>query len=326
MKTSFLGSTDIEISKVGFGTWGIGGKTAGLTSYGETDDLVSCKALEHALAKGVTFFDTSPAYGDGHSEELLGKVFSGAKRNKIIIATKGGCSSFTKPFDFSVSTLQKGVEDSLRRLKTDYIDLFQLHNPSIERMENSDDLKRMLEDLKQTGKIRAFGVSIKDPNEGFIALSSLSPDALQVNFNLLDQRAHDCDLFEAALKKKTSIIARTPLCFGFLSGDITKETIFPDGDHRARWSRPQVLRWIEGGQEMAELLESISGKPVAEQALRFNLSFPEVATTIPGMHNVNEVEENIIAGLGDIFSQSSLLKIRTLYQKQSYFVKDQVKA
>ncbi len=326
MQISSLGRSDVKVSAIGFGAWGIGGITAGATSYGVTDDAVSRAALERAFERRISFFDTAPAYGDGHSEELIGEVFSGSKRDHVTIATKGGCNGFSQPFDFSVTALKQGLEKSLRRLRSDHVDLFQLHNPPAERMHDGDDLRRMAEDLKHSGAIRAFGVSARTPEDGLTAISTLAPDAIQVNFNLLDQRALDCGLFQATAAGGASIIARTPLCFGFLSGRVSSDTIFSKDDHRSRWSREQIEQWIAGGLKMAATLADVNGQSTTDNALRFCISFPEVATTIPGMLNPDEVEKNALAGDGPKFQQDVIQKIRSVCQGHSFFVSDDNKA
>src|SRR5215831_10165864 len=126
-----LGRTGLIVSEIGFGAWGIGGRTVEQTSYGDTDDGVSLAALAQALDRGVTFFDTSAAYGDGHSEELIGRAVK-RRRDKVVIATKAGYESWDRPPDFSPATVTASAERSLRRLGTDYLDLLQLHNPPAE--------------------------------------------------------------------------------------------------------------------------------------------------------------------------------------------------
>ena len=129
MKYRPLGKTGLIVSEIGFGAWGIGGRTVGTTSYGDTDDAMSLAALRRARECGISFFDTSAAYGNGHSEELIGQAFEGS-RTSIVIATKAGYDSWDRPPDFSPAAITVSAEASLRRLRTDYIDLLQLHNAS----------------------------------------------------------------------------------------------------------------------------------------------------------------------------------------------------
>src|SRR6266567_241709 len=126
-----LGKTGLQVSEIGFGAWGIGGRTVEQTSYGDTDDRTSLAALERALERGITFFDTSAAYGDGHSEELIGRAVRGV-RSRVVITTKAGYDSWDRPPDFSPRAIAASTERSLLRLGTDYLDLLQLHNPPCE--------------------------------------------------------------------------------------------------------------------------------------------------------------------------------------------------
>src|SRR5882724_10158294 len=128
MKYRQLGATGLQVSEIGFGTWGIGGRTEGETSYGDTDDGASRDALGAALDRGVTFFDTSNVYGDGHSETLIGEAL-GPRRNQVVLATKAGFVGYQVPADFSPANLRASLFGSLRRLRTDVVDLLQLHNP-----------------------------------------------------------------------------------------------------------------------------------------------------------------------------------------------------
>ena len=159
MKYRPLGKTGLTVSEIGFGAWGIGGRTSGTTSYGDTDDRTSLAALGRALDSGITFFDTSAAYGDGHSEALIGRAFGGC-RDKVVIATKAGYESWDRPPDFSADAVVASTEKSLARLRSDYVDLLQLHNPTSEVL-GDERLREALARLKAAGKIRAWGVSAK---------------------------------------------------------------------------------------------------------------------------------------------------------------------
>src|SRR5919197_1411698 len=137
MKYRPLGRTGLVVSEIGYGAWGIGGRTAAETSYGDTDDRVSLAALARALDLGITFFDTSAAYGDGHSEQLIGQAVK-ARRAEVVIATKAGYESWERAPDFSSAGIIASTERSVQRLGSDYVDLLQLHNPPIEILENSE--------------------------------------------------------------------------------------------------------------------------------------------------------------------------------------------
>src|SRR6185295_5584920 len=157
MKYRALGRTGLSVSEIGFGAWGIGGRTVGETSYGDTDDRTSLVALRRALDRGITFFDTSSAYGEGHSEALIGEAFA-ARRDKVVIATKAGYDSWDKPPDFSPGAVVASAERSLARLRSDYVDLLQLHNPPAQALREGG-VREALTRLQSSGKIRAWGVS-----------------------------------------------------------------------------------------------------------------------------------------------------------------------
>jgi aryl-alcohol dehydrogenase-like predicted oxidoreductase len=300
MKYRNLGNTGIQISEIGFGAWGIGGVTPGPSSYGPTDDNISRKALSCALDNGVTFYDTSNAYGDGHSERLIGSVFC-KTRERVIITTKVGLIKYGVPLDFSTQTITSSLNSSLERLKTDYVDLLMLHNPPEEVIESGEEILNCLNRLKDEGKIRAIGVSAQTPAHGLLAIKHLRPVALQINFNMLDWRAVECGLIDLAQETKTSLIARTPLCFGFLSGNITKDTKFESSDHRSRWPQEQVNNWVDGAEAMLDCMSNKSIQTKSQFAMRFCLSFPQVSAAIPGMLTGKEVLENIRASeLGPI--------------------------
>lgn len=231
MRYRTLGKTGITVSEIGFGTWGLGG-----TAYGTVDDSVSAAALRKAVEMGVTFFDTADLYGDGHSEKILAETLQ-CKRSEIVIATKGGTkphSTFVMPQDFSPDYIRQAFENSLRRLKTDYIDLYLLHSPPLEDVLNNDRLFALLQKLKQEGKIKAFGISARTPADALSIINELDVDVIEVNLNIIDHRAIDNGLLAKASCKGIGIIARTPLAFGYLTRKLTGDEELASGiDHRA---------------------------------------------------------------------------------------------
>jgi aryl-alcohol dehydrogenase-like predicted oxidoreductase len=313
MKFRQLGTTNIFLSEIGFGAWGIGGVTPGPTSYGPTNDKTSLQALKKSFDVGINFYDTSNVYGQGHSEELIGQAFK-AHREKVIIATKAGLVDYTSPPNFSLNHIKTSLEGSLQRLKTDYVDLLQLHNPTPNIIRKSDHFQNFIEQLKKQGKIRAFGVSVRSPEDGFNIINQLKPDAIQVNFNLLDHRIIDCGLMELATKKGVSIIARTPLCFGFLTGNFSTDTRFKPNDHRSRWSKNQLESWLNGLKLMIEQSIDLTSQGPIQFALRFCLSFNSIVSVIPGMLTKKEVLENSQSSAAGPLTTEELLKIKKAYQ------------
>jgi len=315
LKYRKLGRTGLKVSEIGFGAWGIGGD-----AYGPIDDSESSRALRLSFEKGINFFDTADAYGAGRSERIIGATLKDV-RDKIVIASKAGIVSYkgtSMTQDFSVRHICESVEGSLRRLQTDYIDVYQLHSPTADVWNNDKTLKT-LENLKQSGKIRFIGVSVRSPDEGLRALSVDLFETLQVNFNIIDQRLIDCGLLQKAQMRDNALIARTPLSFGFLSGGIDHDTEFGPDDHRAYWSRDQRNLWA-GAMDKFKVLYTARGWSATCFALKFCLAFSGISTTIPGMTHCNHVEENTAASDLDCLSAEEISLIREIYSSSVFFI------
>src|SRR5260221_8820080 len=241
MRYRSLGSTGLRVSEIGFGTWGLGGNAQGAMAYGPTDDKDSIRALRAACEAGINFFDTADFYGFGHSERVVGTALHDV-RDQVLIASKVGMLDAKGTQDFSAAHLRRGLERSLERLGTDYIDLYQLHSTPIEALRDGR-IVAELERFRSEGKIRAYGVSTRSPDDAVTAVKELGIGCIQANFNLVDQRALESGLFELCTAKGAGVIARTPLCFGFLTGHYSSATRFDQYDHRNRWSEEQRERW-----------------------------------------------------------------------------------
>jgi aryl-alcohol dehydrogenase-like predicted oxidoreductase len=318
MKYRKLGGTGLVVSEIGFGTWGLGGN-----AYGKVDDAVSIAALQCAFDNGITFYDTSDLYGNGHSEEVLGQALHKG-RDKLVICTKVGLlphSGFEMPCDFSPQHIREGLEASLRRLKTEYVDLYLLHSPTMEMLRRDDQIVATLKALKQSGKIRSYGISARSPGDALSSLQEFDFAAAQVNFNLIDQRAIDNGLFALAREKQVGIIARTPLCFGYLTGKLTGDEKFSGLDHRANWPAEQLKRWADAPDLFTFLNEGRDRTP-AQLALRFCLDQETVSTVIPGMMNESEVLENIRSVAMPSLQSDELERIRLIYQHHDFYDKN----
>jgi aryl-alcohol dehydrogenase-like predicted oxidoreductase len=318
MRYRSLGGTGMMVSEIGFGAWGIGGRTAGDTSYGDTDDSQSLEALRKAFDCGVTFFDTSSAYGSGHSEVLIGKALGNA-RHRAVIATKAGYEDWTRPPNFSAAAIMLSTERSLQRLQTDYLDVLQLHNPPSEVLA-SDETRKVISQLLAEGKIRTWGVSAKNPAGALEALRIADAPIVQANFNMMDVRAATSGLLEEVARRGASFIARTPLCFGFLSGAIDRSTVFPAGDHRGAWPRPQIDNWIDGARDLLSALSAAPGQEGVLSALRFCLSFAAVSTVIPGVLRASEAEINARASELGPLPAVAIEAVLTINRQRDFFV------
>ena len=314
-----LGRTGLAVSPIGFGAWAIGGNRFG-NSYGATDDAESRRAVRRANELGCNFFDTADVYGHGHSEEILGETLEGIRKD-VIVATKVGGNFYnrdvnplilgrlanvldrpltqvapdaplpvTHDANFSPAYIRFAVERSLSRLRTDYVDLLQLHNPALGLTANPETY-RVLEDLKHEGKIRFYGVSVHTPEEGLAAVEVTRPDAVQIVYNLVRREAED-RFFPAARAANIGVIAREPLANGLLAGKYGPDSTWEKGDIRARMPRPYVTQIVALGERVQELAGQAGVTP-AQLALRFVLDNEAVSVVIVGMKTVAQVEENL---------------------------------
>ncbi len=298
MDERLLGKTGLRVSAVGLGTWSMGGD-----SYGPTDDADSLKALRRAYDLGVTFYDTADIYGRGRSERLLGEAFR-RERDRVVIATKVGwdfTGSEAKK-NFSPPYLFYACEQSLKRLQTDHLDLYQLHNPAPDVLQRGE-VAEVMERLKAAGKIRHWGVSLSwtaTPADARCAMEQCGAETIQLVYNILCQEFLQtiAPTIEAT---RVGVIARTPLYYGLLTGKFTPETTFPPGDHRAdKWSRQEFLRRLRQVERLRVLVGGAGGhvKSLAEAAIRFVLSHRLVSVVIPGAKTAAQVEEHVAAAPG----------------------------
>jgi len=312
MKYRALGNTGLKVSEVGFGAWAIGGNDHG-NSYGPTDDKVSLEAVERAFELGCNFYDTADVYGHGHSEELLGRALRD-HRKEVILATKVGGDFYHDPprMNFNPDYLEFALAKSCERLQTDYIDLYQLHNPPAQLLKTGK-IFESLEKLKDSRRIRDYGVSIRDPQEGLLSMKYGQPAAIQVVFNLLRQEAKN-QLFQAARERNVAIIAREPLSNGFLTGKFTIDSTFPSGDIRSNFPRKYLAGLIRASQQL-RLLESKT-RTLAQASIRFALDHKDVSTVIPGAKTPQQTEENIKASELPSLTGEELLRIRILREQE----------
>jgi aryl-alcohol dehydrogenase-like predicted oxidoreductase len=293
-----LGRTGIKVSVIGFGGWAIGGASEASGAplgWGRTSDDDSLAAVRRARDLGVNFFDTSDSYGFGRSESLLGIVLS-RTRHDVVLATKVGVvrsSSGALQKDFSRQHIFHAVDGSLKRLRTDYIDLYQMHNPTIDDLKR-EEIQEAMEMLQDAGKIRFWGVSVSTPEEGLEVVQRGWGHALQVLYNVLNQ-APARELFPVAKEKGYGIIARVPLASGLLTGKFRTDTSFPADDIRQNFLTPRRLEEALARVDEAKSIIGGTARTLAEGALRFVLADGAVSTTIPGARNARQVEMNVAA-------------------------------
>jgi len=311
MKYRTLGKTGLKVSEVGFGAWAIGGNNYG-NSYGPTDDAVSLSTVERAFELGCNFYDTADVYGHGHSEDLLGQALR-EHRDDVILATKVGGDFYHDPprMNFNPEYLEFASAKSCERLRTDHIDLYQLHNPPAQLLKNGK-IFESLEKLMDSGRIRHYGISIHDPHEGLLSMKYGQPAAIQVVFNLLRQEAKN-QLFQMAREQNVAIIAREPLSNGFLAGKFTIDSTFPSGDIRGNFPRNYLSGLIRASQQL-RLLESKT-RTLAQASIRFVLDHKDVSTVIPGAKSPQQIEEDIKASELPSLTGEEILRIKLLREQ-----------
>jgi aryl-alcohol dehydrogenase-like predicted oxidoreductase len=308
MQYRTLGKTGLRVSVIGLGTMVHAGH------FGPTTDEDSLGAIDAALDLGVNFIDTSDAYGAGYSETLLGKALKG-RRDKVILATKGG-NFMVGPnrgkTDFSAAHIGRVMDESLQRLHTDYVDLYQLHNPSVEIIRNGE-VWELLERRRKEGKIRHYGVSINNVEEALAAIEGGRSATIQLEYNLLVQEPAD-KIFPLAQKENVGIIVRVPLRRGLLTGKLKPEDQqgFQADDVRARNFAGNIFKEQLDKVDRLRFLEK-TGRSLAQAAIAFCVAHPAVGTVIPGGRNARQARENTAAAETPL-SQEELRKIAELWR------------
>ena len=295
MKYRKFGDTDLRVSEIGFGAWAIGGGAMiGETAigWGNADDNESVKAIHAALDAGIIFFDTADIYGLGHSETLIGKTIG--KNKEVIIATKGGNVSRNNEFtvDYSKEYLIEACNASLKRLKRDAIDYYQLHSARINHLENNECIEAMSL-LQKQGKIRYWGLSLPTfepaPEAEFLMEKKLG-NGFQLVLNLINQKA--LPVVKQAAAKGYGVIARMPLQFGLLTGKFDKQASFEVNDHRKkRLSKEVIEKSLEALAPVWKLCNKYQVNKT-QLALSYILSHQEVSTVIPGIRTPRHVSDN----------------------------------
>ena len=298
MKYRPFGNTGIMVSEIGMGTNTISGRG----SHGYVDEAQGIAAVERAYDLGVTFFDTAEGYSEGRSEEVLGKVL--ANKPDAVICTKVGMSGGP----ITPERIRPAAEASLRRLRRDVLDVYLVHNPTMEQVRDPA-IREALEALRRDGLIRSYGVSTLEAvqiEQGEVVLQQEGYSSLEATLNIAEQEAAD-GLLPRARQSNTGIIIRSPLGSGLLTGKYHRQSAFAEGDRRGRTDRGGALRErrFVAVEDLRRLAEE-EGVSMVHAALAWVLSHEAVSTVIPGAKDPSQVEENVAAG--DVALSASLLE------------------
>ena len=318
MKYRKLGNTDIAVSEVGFGVW-----TVSTGWWGEVVDDRSVRLLRQAHERGINYFDTADTYGSGKGETLLADAF-GHMRDGVVISTKIGYDFYNhtarrgqqeRPQNWSEDFLRFALEQSLKRLDTDYVDFLQLHNTKMDAAED-DELFALMEAFKEEGKIRAYGAALGPKigwrDEGVKMMSERDLAGVQMIHNILEQDPGR-DLIEAARDTGTSLVVRVPHSSGMLEGKYDENTTFGPNDHR----RHRPKEWLTTGLQKVESLSFLteSGeRTLGQAALKFVLAYPEVASTLPNIYDEEQIGEFAATSETPDLSSEELSRVAELYE------------
>jgi aryl-alcohol dehydrogenase-like predicted oxidoreductase len=311
MKYRTLGRTGIEVSEIGYGAWGIGG-----VQWTGGDDEEAKRSLNLAIDQGLNFIDTALAYGDGHSERLVGEV-ARSRKERIYVATKVPPKNLEWPARdvplrqvFTHDYIVMCTEQSLRNLGVETIDLQQLHVWHDNWTDESEWIDALL-NLREQGKVRYFGLSLNDyqPWNAIKALRQGHIDTVQVIYNIFEQAPED-ELYPVCQELNIGVIARVPFDEGGLTGAIRPDSVFPDNDFRSWFFSGDRKQKVFDRVERLKLLLGAEAESLAELALRYTLSHDAVSTVIPGMRTGKHVTANISYSDGRKLSAETMSRLK----------------
>lgn len=310
-----LGNTDMKISELSFGTWAMG------SDWGNVSVEDAKQAIHYAINQGVNFFDTADVYGMGKSEQILGEVLK-ERTERIYIATKfGRKDDFTNPDNYTYEKVKSYAQNSLKNLGVDSIDLYQIHCPSTEILEQLA-VFDVLEQLQKEGLIRYYGVSVETDSQGEFVLNNTKASSLQVIVNMLRQKPID-QMIKLAEQKHVGVLARVPLASGLLTGKYTINSVFPENDHRNYNQNGEAFNVGETfgglpfkkGIELVNQLEWIKEErismPVA--ALKWVVQQKGITAAIPGFKNIQQVKSNLEVFNAKDYTDEELTRLKDFY-------------
>ena len=292
-----LPRTDLNLSEVGFGVW-----TVATNWWGKIPEEERTALLENAVELGINFFDTADTYGEGYGEEILAKVL-GHRRHELIIATKFGYDFYDqttprighqeRPQKFDPDFVRFACEQSLRRLRTDYIDLYQLHNPKIDALEQ-DDLFETLEQLKEEGKIRYYGSALGPDigwfEEGEASMKERHVSSIQIIYSILEQDPAKA-FFPIAQDEQVGLLSRVPHASEALTGRYTEPPAFDESDHRSHRRAEWLSEALRKVEQVKFLATEDTGRTLSQAAIKFCLYQPSIVSVLPNFTNLDELND-----------------------------------
>jgi aryl-alcohol dehydrogenase-like predicted oxidoreductase len=313
-----LGRTGWEVSEISFGAWAIGGE------WGQVSEKDALASLDKAIECGVNFIDTADVYGDGRSERLIGRLKQ-RRKEKIFVATKAGRRLPKQTVEgYSRKNITGWVEDSLRNLSTDSLDLLQLHCPPTSLYSHAE-VFGILDDLVQAGKIRFYGVSVEKVEEALKAIQYPNVQTVQIIFNCFRQRPAD-DFFAHAKRRHVGILARVPLASGLLTGKFRRDSTFPADDHRnfnrhgESFDMGETFSGVDfnTGLEAVEQLRKVvpTGVSMSQFVLRWILMFDAVTCAIPGGKRAEQVGDNSHASDLPPLTDEAMAAVQRIYRQK----------
>jgi len=318
MKKRILGKTGFEITEIAIGTWQVGGKWGDPFSHGNADTI-----LNNAIDSGINFIDTADVYGNGESERAVGRLVR-SRSERIYVATK--CGRKLAPHTneaYQTKALRQFVDDSLKNMGLECIDLIQLHCPPTDTFYRPE-IFSLFDDLKTEGKILNLGVSVEKVDEALKAIEYENVTSVQIIFNMFRQRPSE-NFFAEAAKRNVGIIARVPLASGLLTGKFTPATVFGKEDHRTFNRNGEAfdkgetfsgIDYLKGLEAVAEIQKLFPHAPnLASVALKWILMFDEVSCVIPGASSPEQILANLLAAEIPNLSLAQMEGVREIYKQ-----------
>jgi len=323
MKYRKLGKSGIMVSEIGFGAWSIG-----LDWWGKKiDDEEGLRMLKRAYDLGITFYDTADIYGKGRSEKLIAQAFKGM-RNEVVLSTKFGYDIYSGveqighnelPQKFDEEFVRYALGQSLERLETDYIDLYNLHNPKMDAIQD-DSTFRLLNQLINEGKIRHYGAALGPAigwrDEGILAMENRNVTAIQTVYNILEQDPGQ-DFFKVADGMDVGVLVRVPDASGVLTGKVDANTDFGKDDHRSHRKREFIIQAMKKVDNLKPFAAS-KGWNITELAIKFILSEKTISSVLPTVTSIEEMEMFANISDGKYLDEKEYAQVKEMYGKNFY--------